>query len=102
MRGSLQLFSEISLAHLLLLFHNITPQSMPDRRDGTAAAGTNKNERINKRGSVSIETVTPEVDSESKADTPFVAPSTTAKEPSPKKRRKVNHGQDDDPLVPNL
>jgi hypothetical protein len=67
---------------------------MPDRQDGTAAAGTIKNEHGNKRGSIFVATATTDAESESKATNPLSGTSgPSAKEPSPKKRRKVNHGQ---------
>ncbi len=75
---------------------------MPERKDGTAAAGTIKDEHNNKRGSVFIETVTSDADSGSKAKTSPATSGTPAKETSPKKRRKVNHGQDDNLRTPNL
>ena len=92
-------FSTITLAHPSLLPHIISPQSMPDRKDGTATAGTIKNnENTNKRGSVFMESGTPDVDSGSKTSLPSTSPvasGRTGKETSPKKRRKVNHGQDE-------
>lgn len=90
-------FSTSVFVHIFLLTSNyIIPQSMPDRGDGTAAAGTIKNERTRKRSSVVMETGTPDVDSGSKTSHTSASPSasgTTAKEGSPKRRRKVNHGQ---------
>ena len=73
---------------------------MPDHKDETAAAATIKNERTNKRGSVCVETVTSDVESGSRVKTSPTASSTTVKETSPKKRRKVNHGQDDNSVGP--
>lgn len=71
---------------------------MPDRTDGNVAAGTIKNEHTNKRGSVFLEKATPDIGSGSKAShSPPVASGTSARETSPKKRRKVSHGQNDKP-----
>jgi hypothetical protein len=82
---------------------------MPDPKDGTAAAGTFKNEHTKKRGSVFVETgtgtVTSDADSGSKASHTSISPvasGTSATNTSPKKRRKVNHGQHDNPRVPPI
>jgi hypothetical protein len=84
-----------------LLRQTPSAQSMPDRTDGTTAPGTSRTEHTNKRGSTSIETATPDVDSGSKGSNASPVPSgASATETSPKKRRKVNHGQNGNPLAP--
>jgi hypothetical protein len=75
---------------------------MPDREDETTAEGTIKHEHTKKRGSAYIETVTQDVEPRSKATHSSPVGGTSATETSPKKRRKVNHGQNDNPWGPIL
>jgi hypothetical protein len=68
---------------------------MPDPSDGTVAPDATGSTHNNKRNSASIAVVTVGADagSESKHELCATIATPTA-DPSPKKRRKVNHGQD--------
>jgi hypothetical protein len=75
---------------------------MPDREDEATAEGTIKHEHTKKRGSAHIETVTQDVEARSNATHTSPVGGTSATEASPKKRRKVNHGQNANPGAPIL
>jgi hypothetical protein len=75
---------------------------MPDREGAATAEGTIKHEHTKKRGSAHIETVSQDVEAGSKATHTSPVGDTSATEASPKKRRKVNHGQNANPRPPIL